>query len=182
MDAGTARRENVYSKLNSVAGGQALPTSSTGNSTVPTPTTQSRALVKNSGSAWNKLLGSAEARLGSASDWQLNQNIRNNRTTQELGRISQAAKGDLNNVVPNQLTSASHAGDALAGWGTLLSAAGMLTGVAGAMNPGSAAASGGGIPGAPSAGSAFANPELVAAGWGTGGSTPWMSALPTTFQ
>ena len=164
MDAGAAKRENVYAKLGSVSGGQALPTSATGNSLVATPTAQSRALVKHSGNVWNRMLGKAEAKLGSLQDWQLAQNVRNNNTERELNRVTQESKGDLNNVVPVELAAAARKGDALQGWGTLLSAAGLLTGVGSAMSS-SSAASGGPIAGAPAADSAFANPELVAAGY-----------------
>lgn len=140
MDAGAQQRENVYAKLNSVSGGAPLPTAPTANSTVATPTLANRALVKNSGSVWNKMLGKAEAKLGSLQDWQLAQNVRNNRTEQELNRITQESKGDLNNVVPVELSAAAHKGDALQGWGTLLSAAGMISGVGGALSsaPGAA--------------------------------------------
>ena len=146
MDKGAADRQNVYAKLDSVMGGQALPTSST-NSLVATPTANNRALVKNSGSVWNKMLGKAESRLGSLQDWQLAQNVRNNRTEQELNRVTQESKGDLNNVVPAELQAASHKGDALQGWGTLLSAAGMISGVGAGMGA-SAAGSGATPPGA----------------------------------
>ena len=145
MDKGAQQRENVYAKLDSVMGGQALPTTGE-NTSVKTPTQSNRMALKNAGSAWNKLLGKAEAKLGSLSDWQVAQAQRNNRTEQELNRVTQESKGDLNNVVPVEQARAARSGDALAGWGTLLSAAGMLTGVSGALKGAGGAAGAGAAP------------------------------------
>lgn len=125
-------RESAYSRLGSVAGGQALPTTSTGNRLVQSPVAVNRAQVRNAGNAWNKLLGNAQAKLGATQDWKLQQAIKDNRVNQDLSRIGTDARSDLNNVVPLEMNEAAHKGDALQGWGQLLSAVGTLAGVGGA--------------------------------------------------
>lgn len=129
---GEARRESAYERLGGLANGQALPTTSTGNRILSGPTAVNRATVKNTGNAWNKLVGGAQAKLGATSDWRLGQSIKDARANQELGRISTNARSDLSNVVPVEMLEAQHKGDALNNWGQLLSTVGTLAGVGGA--------------------------------------------------
>ena len=103
----------------------------------------------------------ADAKLGSYADWNLQQGIKNTRTNQGLERISQNAKSDLNNVVPVEMAGAARKGDALQGWGALLSAAGALTGMGQALSTAPAAA-----------GSAGATPAGL-------GSSIWSNGVPT---
>lgn len=148
LQKGQDRRLDVYAGLD-----RALPSQprsvaeTTTNRTVAEP---SGSTVKHAGSAWSKLLGRAQSRLGAYNDWQLEQGIKDNRTSQAIGRISDAARGDWNNVVPVQMTAAARKGDALQGWGSLLSAAGMLSGMSAALSaPASAGAAGAASPHTP---------------------------------
>ena len=133
LDDGTQRRLDAYESLGQALPAQPLPTTATKNTLVKPST------VKNTGSVWEKLMNNAQAKLGSYGDWQLQQGIKDTRADQQISRISANAKGDWNNVVPVEMTAASHKGDALQGWGQLLSAAGMVTGMAGSLSTASAA-------------------------------------------
>ena len=169
IDLGAQRRESAYAKLDRSA--SPAPVQGTTNRMVQAPARG--ASVKNAGNAWSRLLGKAQARLGGRADWLLNQNVRDQRTTQELNRVSNFARGDLNNVVPVELNAAARKGDSLRGWGSLLSAAGMLAGTAGALGVG--AGSGGGTV-AQRAAVMKANPELGAVF--TGENSIWGSLIP----
>jgi hypothetical protein len=138
LDEGAARREAAYEAAARSVPSQPLPTTAKGNKEVKPNT------VKNAGTVWEKLMNKAQSRLGSYSDWQLQQGIKDNRANQSIARVTDAARGDWNNVVPVEMTAASHKGDALQGWGQLLSAAGMLGGMSGALATAPAAAAPGG--------------------------------------
>jgi hypothetical protein len=69
------------------------------------------------------LLGKGRAQLGGYSDWALNQLISNIRTQDELNRISNFAGGTAQ-VFPYRMEEASHAGDELAFWGSLIASLG----------------------------------------------------------
>ncbi len=124
LEKGTQRRMTAYEQLGQQLPTQPLPLSGSRNKEVKTG-----ANVKNAGTAWSRLMRKADAKLGSYADWNLQQGIKNTRTNQGLERISQNAKSDLNNVVPVEMAGAARKGDALQGWGALLSAAGSLTGM-----------------------------------------------------
>jgi len=140
IEQGAERRTAAYDKLDSASSPSRIPTQA--NKMVASPSAAPGAkgkAVKNAGSVWTKLLGTAQAKLGGRADWQLKQNVRDQRTTQNLNRITNFAQGDLNNVVPVELTAAAQKGDAYKGWGSLLSAAGTLAGTAGALGGGAPA-------------------------------------------
>lgn len=132
MRAGEQKRLGNYDRMASIRSASPLPTTSTGNRMIATPTSGSRAAVKNAGSAWSKLLGGAQAKVGSLQDWQVKQNERTGGTERELNRISRNARGDLNNVVPAELNAAARKGDSLKGWGSLVQSVGALAGTASA--------------------------------------------------
>ena len=134
LDKGTKRRQAAYESLGDALPAQALPTTAKGDTLVKTPTT------KNTGTVWEKLMNNAQAKLGSYADWQLQQGIKDNRANQSISRVTTDARSDWNNVVPVEMTAASHKGDALQGWGQLLSAAGMVSGMSAALSTGAAGA------------------------------------------
>jgi len=131
LEKGTQRRMTAYEQLGQQLPTQPLPLSGSRNKEVKTG-----ANVKNAGTAWSRLMRKADAKLGSYADWNLQQGIKNTRTNQGLDRISQNAKSDFNNVVPVEMAGAARKGDALQGWGALLSAAGMVTGMSAALSTG----------------------------------------------
>jgi hypothetical protein len=139
MAQGEQKRLAGYNRMDAVGAPAAMPRATTGNRVIATPTTASRASVKNAGSAWSKLLGGAQAKLGGVQQWQMNQQVRDNTTERELNRITRESRGDMNNVVPAQLNDASRKGDALMGWGSLVSSLGKLAGTAGGLNGGGGA-------------------------------------------
>lgn len=138
MTAGAERRTAAYDKLAAVPVGQPLPTRPP--TALPTATgtaaaaARTRANATATANAWSKLVGGAQARLGGADDWQLEQGIKNTGTNRDLAIIGSNARGSAN-ILPLEMEQASHAGDGLAGWGQVLSALGSVAGLAGATAP-----------------------------------------------
>lgn len=166
IEAGADRRKAEYVGLARSASPAPLPQT---NTLIKGTTGGKGKAVKNAGTAWSKLLANAQAKLGGRADWQQNQAIRDQRTSQELGRISNFARGDLSNVVPVELNAAARKGDSLKGWGSLLSTAGMLTGTAAALRSGPATV-------AQRASTMKANPALGQVF--TGENSMWGSLIP----
>jgi hypothetical protein len=166
--AGAARRESAYESLASLPTPTTLP--ETGNKTVTEP--QAKASVKNAGTAWSRLMNRAQSRLGARQDALLNNAVRGNRTQDELNKVSNFSRSDLNNVVPVQLEAAARKGDALQGWGSLLNTAGMLMGISSALK--TAPTTGGTV--AQRAATFQQNPALASAF--TGQNSIWGSLLP----
>lgn len=137
LEKGTQRRLATYEQLGQQLPTQPLPLDANKNKEVKTGGN-----VKNAGTAWSRLMRKADAKLGSYSDWNLQQGIKNTRTNQEIARITTDAKSDFNNVVPVEMIGAARKGDALQGWGALLSAAGTLTGMGAALSAPASAAGG----------------------------------------
>lgn len=67
------------------------------------------------------------------SEWELQKAIQNLLTNQQLGVVGNFAAGS-NRILPMELEAASHAGDSLAGIGSLLGTAGSVLGMSGALN------------------------------------------------
>ena len=142
MAQGEQKRLAGYNRMDAASVPSAVPRATTGNRVIATPTKASRASVKNAGSAWSKLLGGAQAKLGGVQQWQMNQQVRDNNTERSLNQITREARGDMNNVVPAQLNDASRKGDAMMGWGSLVSSLGKLAGTGAGLGGGGAASGG----------------------------------------
>ena len=69
MREGAEKRRGEYARVEALPSAPALPTTAKGGRLIPsTPTKASRTSVKNAGSAWSKLLGGAQAKVGSVQD------------------------------------------------------------------------------------------------------------------
>lgn len=79
------------------------------------------------------MAGQARGKLGSYSDWQLDQMIRSIRTQDELNKINNFASGTAG-VFPYRMYDAQHSGDSLAFAGDLLSSIGGLASGMGGLN------------------------------------------------
>lgn len=134
LEKGTQRRLSTYDQLGQQMPTQPLPLGGGKNKEVKTG-----ASVKNAGTAWSRLMRKADAKLGSYADWNLQQGIKDTRANQGIAKISQDSRSDFNNVVPVEMAGAARKGDALQGWGALLSAAGTLTGMGAALSAPTAA-------------------------------------------
>lgn len=140
IDEGQAQREQAYTDV------QAVPLTQ-GGSVIPQGNSSSMMLRD----ASTRMLGNkSRANLGGYDTWLLDNAIKNIRANQNLNMNSQEAQRSQA-ILPMELQSASHAGDTLAGIGSIVQMAGSLYGLGG-MGAG-AAASGGS--------SAAANPGIA---------------------
>ena len=131
METGQARREGLYDQV-----GQ-----QTFSATQPSGFGQSSADKASLG-----MTGKAKAKLGSYSDWQLDQMISRIRAQDELNRISNFSGGDAQ-VFPYKMYDAEHSADELAMIGSVISSlGGMASGMGGlgGMGGGSGGGFGGG--------------------------------------
>lgn len=99
----------------------------------------------------------ARARFYAPSEWELRQQIKNLRTNQALGLLSQEASGSQA-ILPYELQDAARSQDTLAGIGSLMQTAGALTGLYGMLQAPAV------VPGSPyTVGSAarVANPNIA---------------------
>lgn len=133
---GANRRTNEYAKIEATGAGVSAPIATTASgsanpNSAASAASRNRSVVNASGNAWSKLVGNARARLGGGDDWQLNQAIRNSRTGQDLAVTAGNARSSAA-ILPYEMQDASHAGDALKGWGQLVGALGAVTGAVGA--------------------------------------------------
>jgi hypothetical protein len=130
MQQGAAARTNAWANLQDATApvASALPdTSGSGTSNSPTNSAKQRASV--SGNAWNTLTAKAGATEGGYGDWENQQAIKNANASQQLGVINNFSQGDAA-LLPTELQVASQKGDALGGWGSIVSSLGNLAGIA----------------------------------------------------
>lgn len=97
------------------------------------------------------------------SEWELQRAIENLLNNQQLGLTQNFAQGS-NSVLPLELQAAQRAGEGLTGFGSLLSTAGMMTGLAGATAPkvGNVVERAATMQANPALQSALVNPSLLA--------------------
>lgn len=117
-----ARATNTEAiRQSSLGSGAALPTNA--------PTTYRVAGADTGGqraNAWSKLVGGAQNKLGGYDDAAGQQARRSADTSQRIGVVNNFAHGNAN-LLPIELDVASHKGDAMKGWGQLVSALGAMT-------------------------------------------------------
>ena len=162
LDKAAADRAAHYQEIESSTIGTPLPTRPSGNTVVGQPgtnggsaTARASADAARTASAWSDLGNAAQSRLGSYGDWGLTQSIKNARANQDLAITSNLARGSAE-VLPYEMQAAQHKGDALASWGSLVSALGSVAGMAGVTTPVTAAEAAAGT--AAGAGALFGQP------------------------
>lgn len=138
---GEASRNAGYAKVGQVVPGAQSASLPGQNGTVTAgeagsgPTARAAATASKTANAWGRLVGGAQAKLGSYQDWGLAQRIKDARANSDLSVTNSFARGSAN-VLPVEMEAASHTGDELAGWGQLVGALGSATGMAGAVGMG----------------------------------------------
>ena len=142
ITAGVQRRENAYTTATAPTGvaqsAQGTPVAVQGSPGGSDVGASARAGAKLATSAWSRMVGGAQARLGAAGDWGQQQSIKNARASQELALNANKAQGSL--AVNNyEVEHASHAGDALRDIGMVASALGSIGMAGGAAGLGTAA-------------------------------------------
>jgi hypothetical protein len=140
---GANQRQSVYNALKQVAepiAGAPLPEDSNANPIVGDDATAGAARrARARGGAWSALNSEAAAREGGYQDYEAEQALNNAEASRRLAVINNRARGWAG-IMPTELEVASHKGDALSGWGQLVSALGSTAGMAGAVGVGSGAA------------------------------------------
>jgi hypothetical protein len=106
-----------------------------GDVTAGNPEARARAATEAIGNAWRRLNDTARARLGAQDDWQLDTALGNADAQNRLAVTANLSRGS-GSVLAHEMQDAQHAGDKLAGWGSLVSALGSTAGTAGAMGYG----------------------------------------------
>jgi hypothetical protein len=171
LTAGAAARTNLTQALQSAAVPIAQANAPTGGGSGRAGT---------AGTAWSNLVAGNQAKAGSYQDWETQQSIKNAQASQKLGILNNFSQGDAS-LMPIEMQVASQKGDKLSGWGSLISALGAVTGMAGAASAGMAGGSATG--GATSA----ANNSAIASEFSTGASnnigqaTAWDSLTAQPF-
>lgn len=153
LATGAATRGSLGSALQSLTNQGATPlpatspTSYTVTGTNGNPMSDATTRAGAAGNAWGGVVNSARNKLGSYGDLETAQSINNANASNQLGVVSNKARGDAN-LLPLEVEVASHKGDALSGWGQIVSALGSVAsmGAAAGIGAGSGAAVGGTLP------------------------------------
>jgi len=162
MQAGADARTNIWNQLQKASSpiASALPATGTNSAKKRTDTASN---------SWNSIVAGNKAKLASTGDWQNQRAINNADTSQKIGVNNDFSRADAN-LLPLELQVANSKGDALRGWGSIVSSigsiAGGLSGIGGAAGATNGASSLAGI------GSA----STGIAGTLAGGGTPIASA------
>ena len=156
IQQGTDARTQLYNALksSSVPVASALPATN-------------NARTAATGNAWSNLVSGNQAKVGSYSDWESQQAIKNANVGQQLG-IQNSFSSGFANLLPIQLQVANQAGDQLAGWGSIVGALGSAAMSSGTSRIGAGGGATGGGAIAPDAAPAY-NPSAEAGGldWST---------------
>jgi hypothetical protein len=114
MQQGQANRMALTQDLQAAAapGEQALPATGGGS-----------ARTQAAGNVWQNLVEGNQAKAGSYSDWENQQAIKNAQASQKLGILNNFSAGDAS-LLPVEEQVASQKGDALSGWGSIMSGLG----------------------------------------------------------
>lgn len=123
--------------------------------------------------AWGNVVNTAADKLGSYGDLTTTQGVNNSQANNQLGVIGNKAKGDAN-LLPLEIEVASHKGDALTGWGSIVSALGSVASLG--------AASGLGAAGAAGSAATSATPSIGQLGALTAGFGPVSAAFGRGYQ
>ena len=140
IDAAAAERAAAYNRITAPS---AQPTQTqTVSRTVSTPFAAATANQLGISNAWNRIIGTAQAKAGAYQDWGLARNIAQQRAGQEIGLIGRNAQGSAR-VSAAEQEAASRAGDGLAAAGSLIGVAGKGLGAYAATAPSGGGGGGG---------------------------------------
>lgn len=121
MAKGQQQRQNVFSQLQQLA--QPSGQATNPNAPEPVQAAQARSNAQTSSVAQN--ISNAASKQGSYGDWTTALGVQNTGVNSNLGVINNEARGRAN-LLPLQITAASHKGDFLRGWGSIVSSLGSL--------------------------------------------------------
>ena len=99
-----------------------VPISSTG---ADSTTQGATARAASRGNAWSNVVNNAQNQEGGYGDWATALDVGNKNTNSQLGVVNTEAQGTAN-LLPLEVQVASHKGDALSGWGQIVSALGQV--------------------------------------------------------
>jgi hypothetical protein len=136
INTGAAQRQSIADAIKQVGqpdAASAAPTDNNPDTVVDSDgaTRTANTLAATRGGAWSTLTSNAATREGGYQDQTSDQALNNADANRNLGVINNRARGWAG-LFPLELSVASHKGDALAGWGQLVSALGSASSVAGA--------------------------------------------------
>lgn len=140
IQQGADNRMAAYQRV----GGIASPSAASPNQFAVQPNSSAARAAESSGTskqlaaAWNKIVAPSQARAGGYGDWGLAQDKKNTRANERIGQAGDAARGS-SRVSGYEQQEASHAGDTLAGFGSVLGAVGSVGGMYAATRPASGA-------------------------------------------
>ena len=140
IDAAAGERAAAYNRI-TAPGAQPTQTQ-TVSRTVSTPFAAATANQLGISNAWNRIIGTAQAKAGAYQDWGLARNIAQQRAGQEIGLIGRNAQGSAR-VSAAEQEAASRAGDGLAAAGSLIGVAGKGLGAYAATAPSGGGGGGG---------------------------------------
>lgn len=127
---GQAQRQNAFSQLKNVAQANTTP-----NISAPEQAAAARAAT--AGNAYTNNATVAQAKLGGYGDWGTALGVANADTNSRISVVNNEARANAAQL-PLNIEVASHKGDALSGWGRVISAIGTTVGgAAGAASEGS---------------------------------------------
>lgn len=129
---GQAQRQNAFSQLKNVAQANTTP-----NISAPSPEQAASARAATAGNTSTNNAVSAQSKLGGYGDWGTALGVANADTNSRIGVVNNEARANAAQL-PLNIEVASHKGDALSGWGRIISAIGTTVGgAAGAAGEGS---------------------------------------------
>lgn len=125
LQKGEADRVNAWEALQQASTpiASALPASGT----TDTATGKNAKRAGSAAATWNQLNAKAAAKQGAYGDWQTQQALKDSDASQQLSVVNNFARGNAA-ILPGQLESASHAGDGLSAWGSIVSSLGSIAG------------------------------------------------------
>lgn len=139
IQQGADNRMAAYQRV----GGIASPSAASPNQFAVQPNSSAARAAESSGTskqlaaAWNKIVAPSQARAGGYGDWGLAQDKKNTRANERIGQAGDAARGS-SRVSGYEQQQASHAGDTMAGIGSVLGALGSVGGMYAATRPAAA--------------------------------------------
>lgn len=113
------------------------PTYQVSNPDGTTATNTAATRTATAGNAWSNVVNTAANKLGSYGDLATAQGVANQQANNQLGVIGTQAKQDAS-ILPVEIQAASHKGDALTGWGSIVSALGSVASLGAASGLGGA--------------------------------------------
>ena len=141
LSAGTGQRLQLTDALKQAAGGtgMALPANAPSDDTQSGPMSRAQSNAATAGNMVQGEANQATAAEGSLGDWSTQQQINAMDANNQLMPIQTESRQNIS-LFPTELTAASHSGDQLSGWGSLLQAVGAIGGLSAAVSGAGAAA------------------------------------------